>query len=158
MGIQAIRKALWTSRLLRSCVSEMTPVDEGMGDLDDELDGLLTGESILICIARASAHVNWDATGNTTKSKDLAISVSLDKQGISLSFPLQTPLPTETPVMMTLKVQPDGDGLNVSFSTDAPEGDWVSGKLEVRELREGLMRVKGDVPAWLNAVWQKLYS
>lgn len=60
--------------------------------------------------------------------------------------------------MMTLKVQPNGEGLSVSMTTDTSEGGWVSGKVDERDLGERLVRAKGDVPMWLDGVWQALYS
>lgn len=57
-GLQAVRKALWTAHLLRSCVSEEQPVSDMTGDLDDELDALLTGRLTLVRIVWANAQMN----------------------------------------------------------------------------------------------------
>lgn len=64
--------------------------------------------------------------------------------------------------MLMLKIQPDGQGLAVSFATDAPLGDgravdWVRGRLNEEELGRGLVEVEGNVPVWLDKVWTTLY-
>lgn len=64
--------------------------------------------------------------------------------------------------MLTFKVQPDAENVRVSFSTDASPGDGraiehVRGRLNEEELARGLVQVKGDVPVWLDSVWNALY-
>lgn len=84
-GLQAVRKALWIAHLLRSCVSEMQPVSDMIGDLDDELDELLTGRSTLVRSVWANAHMKPKLLQEPPRNRKTSLSLSASTNKASVS-------------------------------------------------------------------------
>lgn len=58
--------------------------------------------------------------------------------------------------MLRLDVSPNGEGVSVSVSTESGE-DGV-GDLDSDDLARELVRLRGEVPVWLDGVCGKLYT
>ncbi|KAJ9094335.1 hypothetical protein QFC20_006903 [Naganishia adeliensis] len=131
----ALRNALWINHLVKSCIRR-DGAPEPTGNMDDELDELLAGTPV------------WN-------SGNLTVVVQPHQESLQISFPLSAGTRGE-PRMLRLDVSPNGEGVRVSVSTESGE-DGV-GDLDSDDLARELVRLRGEVPVWLDGVWGKLYT